>query len=250
MSFNFLNTKIIFKPLFLPTIFLLIVFPILILLGSWQVYRLIWKENLIEYYQNQSSSAFLDLSKDISSKLNLEFRKVKFKGTFLNSKEIYISGKTYEGNIGFHVVTPFRMQNNKTVFINRGWVSEGYRDPEKRKFSLLNNETEINGIIRFPQKKGYFVPENDPNKGFWFTINPNEIIKFLKFKEIDTISEFYVDAIRQEGKIKIPIGANGKPNLRNQHLSYAITWYSLALVLLIIYILFHRSVSRLLFKKL
>ena len=80
--------------------------------------------------------------------------------------------------------------------------------------------------------------------------NPNEIIKFLKFKEIDTISEFYVDAIRQEGKIKIPIGANGKPNLRNQHLSYAITWYSLALVLLIIYILFHRSVSRLLFKKL
>ena len=52
------------------------------------------------------------------------------------------------------------MQNNKTVFINRGWVSEGYRDPEKRKFSLLNNETEINGIIRFPQKKGFFVQEN------------------------------------------------------------------------------------------
>ena len=250
MSFNFLNTKIIFKPLFFPTLFLLIVFPILILLGSWQVYRLIWKENLIEYYQNQSSSKLLDLSKNISNNENLEFRKVKFRGTFLNAKEIYISGKTYEGNIGFHVVTPFRMQNNKIVFINRGWVSEGYRNPEKRKFSLLKNETEINGIIRFPQKKGYFVPENDPNKGFWFTINPNEITKFLKFKKIDTISEYYVDALRDEGKIKIPIGANGKPNLRNQHLSYAITWYSLALVLLIIYTLFHRSVGRLLFKKL
>ena len=133
--------------------------------------------------------------------------------------------------------------------INRGWVSEGYRNPKKRKFSLVEGQIVLKGIIRYPQKKGYFVPENDGNNGFWFTIKPNEIINFLNLTSNDVINNYYIDALRQGEKLTLPIGVTGKPKLRNQHLSYAVTWYGLALSLLFVYFSYHVSSGRLSFKK-
>ena len=184
------------------------------------------------------------------SKSNInEFKAVEILGEFLHNNEIYITGKTYEGNAGFHVVTPFEMENNKIILINRGWVSEGYKDPKKRKFSLVEGQVNLKGIIRYPQKKGYFVPENDGENGFWFTIIPNQIFKFIKINSNFVIKDYYIDALRLEEKITLPIGVDGKPNLRNQHLSYAITWYGLALSLLFVYFSYHASSGRLTFKK-
>ena len=141
------------------------------------------------------------------------------------------------------------MENNKIILINRGWVSEGYKDPKKRKFSLAEGQVNLKGIIRYPQKKGYFVPENDGENGFWFTIIPNQIFKFIKINSNFVIKDYYIDALRLREKITLPIGVDGKPNLRNQHLSYAITWYGLALSLLFVYFSYHASSGRLIFKK-
>ena len=141
------------------------------------------------------------------------------------------------------------MENNKIVLINRGWVSEGYKDPKKRKFSLAEGQVKLKGIIRYPQQKGYFVPENDGENGFWFTIIPNQIFKFIKTNSNFVIKDYYIDALRVGEKITLPIGVDGKPNLRNQHLSYAITWYGLALSLLFVYFSYHVSSGRLIFKK-
>ena len=180
----------------------------------------------------------------------IEYRKVRLTGKFLNKKEVHITGKTYEGNAGFHVVTPFLMQNGNYVLVNRGWVSENYKEAKSRSFSLINEETSVIGLIRYPQKKGYFVPENEPDNGFWFTIKPTEIKKHLKIDKETFIIKFYVDALRQEKKINLPIGIKEKINIRNQHLSYAITWYSLAIVLMIIYLSYHYSEGKLRIRKL
>ena len=64
--------------------------------------------------------------------------------------------KTYEGNAGFHVVTPLKLTNKKIILVNRGWVSEGYKDPQKRQFSLTPGQLVIKGIIRYPTKKRLF----------------------------------------------------------------------------------------------
>src|SRR6056300_402680 len=159
--------NIYFKPMLWPSILSFIIFIILLSFGTWQIKRLFWKEALIERYLTQSqSNPITDASELLEKQIN-EFKSVQLPGKFLHEYEIYITGKTYEGNAGFHVVTPFRLSNQKTILINRGWVSEGYRDPDKRKFSLYNNEINLKGIVRYPQKKGYFVPENDGENGFW-----------------------------------------------------------------------------------
>ena len=89
-----------------------------------------------------------------------------------------------------------------------------------------------------PQKKGYFVPENEPDNGFWFTIKPNEFNKHL-----DILAEysFYIDELTLDEKLKIPMPANGAIRVPNNHLQYAITWYSLAIGLIFVYFAWHRQ---------
>ena len=241
--------NIIFKPMFWPSIFSFFVFVMLLSFGTWQVKRLYWKEALIERYLEQSQSNPVVNPSDLKINNINEFKSIELKGNFLHENEIYITGKTYEGNAGFHVVTPFKLTNEKIILVNRGWVSEGYKDPQKRKFSLFPDQLTIKGIIRYPQKKGYFVPENDGKNGFWFTIKPAEIFKFLNINDNDVIPDYYIDALRVGEKMTLPIGVSGKPKLRNQHLSYAITWYGLALSLLIVYFSYHASHGRFKIKK-
>ena len=190
-----------FRPMLWPSIFSIVVFTVLFSFGTWQVKRLFWKEALIERYITQSqSNPIKNPSKLDFSNIN-EFKSVELSGSFLHKDEIYITGKTYEGNAGFHVITPFNLSNNKIILINRGWVSESYRNPEKREFSLVEGQIDLKGIIRYPQKKGYFVPENDGKNGFWFTIKPIEINNFLNLTPHKVINNYYIDALRQGEKL-------------------------------------------------
>ncbi len=232
-----------------PTFFSVIVFITLLFFGTWQIKRLFWKEVLIDRYISQSQSNPIRNPQDIKNSQIEEFKSIVVEGSFLHKNEIYITGKTFEGNAGFQVITPFKMIDNSVILINRGWVSEGYRDPLKRAFSLVSGKTTIKGIIRYPQVKGYFVPENDGKNGFWFSVIPIQIFNFLKFDQSKIIKKYYIDALRKEGKLTLPIGVTGNPNLRNQHLSYAVTWYGLALALMFVYCSYHSSVGRLNFRK-
>ena len=232
-----------------PTIVSIFVLIMLISFGTWQIKRMFWKEALIDRYISQSQSNPIRESNQLNQSTLKEFKSVELEGSFLHENEIYITGKTFEGNAGFHVITPFKLNNNSFVLINRGWVSEGYRNPIKRSFSLIKGKTIIKGILRLPQIKGYFVPENDGKNGFWFTIKPKQIYNHLNFQTKTLIYNYYIDALRNEGKLTLPIGVTGKPELRNQHLSYAVTWYGLALALLFVYCSYHSSVGRLYLRK-
>ena len=244
-----MNLSIKFRPIFWPTLFTIISLLILISLGTWQVYRLIWKNSLISNYLYKFNNEIIKYDKSFLFNDEFEYRRINIKGRFINEKEILIIGKTFEGNVGFHLITPFITREEKLLLINRGWISEKLKLRSSRSFSLIEEDILIDGIIRRPQKKGYFVPENDPIGNFWFTIKPYQIEKALKLESFDLEKKFYVDVIRDKGKLKLPIGVSGSPNFRNQHLTYAFTWYSLAITLIIVYFVFHFKEKRLIIKR-
>ena len=244
-----MNLSIKFRPIFWPTLFTIISLLILISLGTWQVYRLIWKNSLISNYLYKFNNEIIKYDKSFLFNDEFEYRRINIKGRFINEKEILIIGKTFEGNVGFHLITPFITKEEKLLLINRGWISEKLKLRSSRSFSLIEEDIVIDGIIRRPQKKGYFVPENDPIGNFWFTIKPYQIEKALKLESFDLEKKFYVDVIRDKGKLKLPIGVSGSPNFRNQHLTYAFTWYSLAITLIIVYFAFHFKEKRLIIKR-
>src|SRR6056300_556406 len=120
-----------FRPFLWLTFFSLPALLVLLALGFWQLDRLAWKTALINNF-NERASAQAILPPAIDADLTeLEFHNLALAGRFLHDKERFLTGRTYEGNAGFHVVTPFVTENGTILFINRGWVSEAYREPEK-----------------------------------------------------------------------------------------------------------------------
>lgn len=220
---------------------------ILLMLGSWQVQRLFWKTEIITEYKERAMSAPQALPSGTVSLDEYRFQRIELTGKFHHDKELFLVGRTYEGNAGFHVVSPFRTSDNKLLFVNRGWVSEAYRAPEQRPFSVQDEVVTIQAIMRAPQRKGYFVPENEPQRGFWFTLKPEEMAEFHQLDNI--ITSFYADQIRQGEVITLPIAADLKIDVPNTHLNYALTWYGIALSLMGVYIAFHVNAGRLGFRR-
>ena len=234
-----------FRPFLWLTVVALPALVTLLWLGTWQLQRLEWKNDLISNFEARSSAAPITLPLAASVTDEMEFRRLQLVGEFDHENEVFLTGRTYEGNAGFHIVTPFLLTDGRTILINRGWVSESYRDPAKRPFSLVAGQQTISAILRFPGQKGYFVPENDPKAGFWFTIIPAEITAHLGLATAETT--IYADALRTSDVVTLPIAAKTELNLRNSHLSYAFTWYGIAMALIGVYAAFHHQAGRLTF---
>ena len=132
--------KIYFKPSVWLTIFAFPSFLILIILGSWQVQRLSWKSDLISNYNNNFQQAPITVKELFKDRKNNKYRRTVIYGEYDHANEIQIIGKTYEGNAGFHIITPFILENNEIIYINRGWVPKKYADKKTRKSSLLEDK--------------------------------------------------------------------------------------------------------------
>ena len=131
-----------FRPLLWPTLFALPALLVLLWLGTWQVQRLEWKNQLIEDFESRATAAPVDLpSGDVGPEM--EFRRLALTGSYDHDREVFMTGRTYEGNAGFHIVTPFTLTDGRTVLINRGWVSESYREQDKREFTLVEGEVTV-----------------------------------------------------------------------------------------------------------
>ena len=240
-----------FRPFLWLTIVSLPALLVLVGLGSWQLQRLQWKNDLIASFESRAAAPPIavpaaDASLGDVGLDDVEFRRLALVGTFQHDKEVFLTGRTYEGNAGFHVVTPFLLADGRTILINRGWVAESYRDRSTREFSLVAGQVTVDAILRLPASKGYFVPENDPEAGFWFTLVPSEIADYVGIPA-PVITSYYADALRMTEVVTLPIGAKTELNLRNAHLSYAMTWYGIALALIGVYIAFHYQAGRLQF---
>ena len=125
-------------------------------------------------------------------------------------------------------------------------------DPENYyDFTVNRPQTRINRrkerIIKWPTNEFYsYVPENDPEAGFWFTLVPSQIVDYVGIPVL-VITSYYADALRTSEVVTLPIGAKTELNLRNAHLSYAMTWYGIALALVGVYGAFHYQAGRLRF---
>ncbi|KAL0099277.1 hypothetical protein PUN28_020091 [Cardiocondyla obscurior] len=208
------------------------------LLGTWQVKRLKWKLNLIESLKERTSTEPIDLPSDLNELKDKEYYRMKVRGKFLYEKEFLIGPRSLildgeaaseKGGIfsrkagsGYYVITPFKLEDRDlTVMVNRGWIPRS----ERSKFKMENKITdsiEIVGIIRTTEKRPSFVPDNSPAKGVW---HYRDLDAMAKVAEAEPV---YIELLAEYSTPQGPIAGQTKVTLRNEHLSYIITWYSLS----------------------
>ena len=137
------------------------------ILGTWQLYRLQWKQDLIAQINNGLKSPPIQYSSDI----NKNYQRVKLMGKYILDNQIFLYSLNDKGEPGFDVITPFLTVNKDNVLINRGWIKKENKD------KLLMNSTskKITGMLRAANRKNLFTPNNDLKENIWFYLNLDEI---------------------------------------------------------------------------
>ena len=205
------------------TIFFILVF---IALGSWQIIRLNWKNNLILEIENSLKNPPVELSN--SNKEN--FLKIKTSGTIDFEKQIYLYNLNDAGTPGFEVINPI-IANEENYLINRGWIpfeKKGIQEID------LVDQNNIIGTLRLQGRKNIFKPDNDLKENYWFSLDREDVLKF-------TGKNFSKYIIYLEGNYQFPRPKKITANISNNHKKYAITWFSLALSILLLYLYFRKK---------
>ena len=216
---------------------------VLIILGSWQVKRLIWKEALIANVENKIKAApvpFATIESQLTGntkkdRRELEYQPVIVRGTFDHSKEMFYFA-TLDGDTGFHVYTPMTLSNSgNTVLINRGFVPTEQKLGRDRPNSQPTGEVDVTGLVRFPDqdKPNRFLPDNDPKANIFFWRSMDDMTAMAGLEAQKTASIFIYE--NKLDNNRLPIGGVTIIKFPNNHLGYAVTWYGLALTLIGVY---------------
>lgn len=211
---------------FLFSVFVFFFIFVFLSLGTWQIIRLNWKLDLITQINNSLANEPVSLTQ--AEKKN--YLKIKTSGKIDFNKQIYLYNLNQEGKPGFEVLNPILI-NEENYLINRGWIPF-----EKKDTSEINkiNQEEITGILKIQNKANYFKPANDIEGNYWFTLNRDDIFEY-------TGKSFSQYIIYLSGDYKIPLPIKISADISNNHKKYAITWFSLAISILLIYLYFRKK---------
>lgn len=234
------------RGLIVPGLFVALGVTVLIGLGTWQIERKSWKEALIATLTQRLDAApqalppaarwtELDRAAD-------EFTRVKFRAEFLSGvhdrkreARLYTAGTALRDDIkapGYFVFAPARLPDGRTVVVNRGYVPNLHPTPATPPSPLPPGPVDVIGVMRFPDRPGWFDQTYNAADDLWFVRDP---LAMAVQNGWGAVAPFYIDMEAPVPPGGIPKPGRIKINLRNEHLQYAITWYSLALVLLIVF---------------
>ena len=211
---------------------------VLVGLGSWQLQRLTWKNELMAERVALLEAPPVSPPAPNGDLESLEFRTVTLAGRFLHEKELYLAARPYKKRVGLHVVTPLLLEDGRAIFVDRGWIPPDHQDPLTRQEGLVAGPIEMNGVLRQGGWKGrdLFRPENDPKANLWLWLDLPAMAAAAGLDH--AITSVYVQAGDQPSGA-YPVARPYKVDLRNDHLQYALTWFSLALILVIVFVIFH-----------
>jgi surfeit locus 1 family protein len=238
------------RSLLLPATIAAAVFALLIALGVWQVQRKAWKENLIATL-NERVTAPPSLLPAHSQWQSLtpqtdEFRRVRLHVQFDPKSEarVYSGGAGLREDVkapGYFAFAPTRLPDGSMIVINRGHVDNASPDATLKPIAVPTGAVEIVGALRWPEAPGWFVAPYSERQDLWFARDHRAMAQRYGWGEV---GPFYVE-------MESPTPAGGVPRpgaltvkLRNDHLGYALTWFGLAGVLVVVFGFWARTRQR------
>ena len=227
-------------------------------LGIWQLQRRTEKHALIarlnerlaaapEALPSPSEWASLTPARD-------EFRRVNFTATYAPVPDamVYSAGSAVRGDVsgpGTWAFLPAQLADGNTVVVNAGFVQNTMQDRGQQDRAVgrlvTGDPVEFTGYIRFPESAGALTPPENTAKRLWFIRDHPAMARALGWGEArKAVAPFYVD-------LEAPVPASGVPkpgplsvHLKDDHLQYAITWFTLVFAVVIAFGVWWRGQRR------
>ena len=209
----------------------LIVFLGLIGLGVWQVQRLSWKLDLIARVDRRIHAPpepppgphmWLTITAAAD-----EYRHVGTHGRLLNDRETLVQAVT-EFGAGFWVLTPLQTDAGNIILINRGFVPPDRREPASRVAGQVVKPVEVVGLLRLTEPKGGFLRRNEPAADHWHS---RDVAAIAAARGLTDVAPYFIDADETPNAGGYPVGGLTVVAFPNNHLTYAFTWFALAVML-------------------
>ena len=215
-----MKNKILFS------VFVYFIILVLLSLGFWQLYRLSWKLDLINQIENSLKVEPIELQ-NVEKK---NYLRIKTSGQIDFEKQIYLYNLNETGKPGFEVINPIKI-GDEDYLINRGWIS--FDKKNKPEINIIDQKNII-GTLMLQSKSSSFKPKNEIDKNYWFTLDREDILKF-------TGRNFSKYIIYLNGNYENPRPKVITAKISNNHKKYAITWFSMAISILLIYLYFRKK---------
>ena len=201
---------------------------VLVGLGSWQLARLHWKQELIATMESRLHLPPLDVA-TLPAGEDFDYRPATATGLFRHHSSFFLLSIGRNGQGGYHVLTPLALADGRTLLVDRGWIPYDRRT-EPGMFRPAGMVT-VSGILRRPQHH-WNQPANDPERNDWYGV---DLDAMARLAGIADFLPLVLEADATPNPEGYPIGGQTRLSLPNNHLGYAVTWYGLALALLIIH---------------
>ena len=231
-----------FRRLLLPGLMSLGLIAVMLGLGFWQLQRMAWKQEILVQIDRAEGGIARPLSANPTP-----FSKVSLRGVLRHARVAYYGADiqlTPAGpKMGARLIVPLDRADGPPVLIDRGWVPI----EQLRPISLPSGPVTIEGFVRPPEYPHWFSAADDLVARRFYTLNAQAIGAALGVGNVApfvTVAPFVIVALGQRPAEMYPVPALRIPRPTNDHLNYAITWFGLALILAIIFVIYARNAGR------
>ena len=214
-----------------------LLFALFAALGAWQLERRAWKLALIERVEARVHAPPANAPPPAEwpriDAREHEYRHLRLEGVFLHEREALVQASTRLGP-GYWVLTPLRTAHG-LVLVNRGFVPYERRERATRSGNEPAGVVRLTGLLRISEPGGGFLRRNDPAADRWFS---RDVQAIAAARGLPNVAPFFVDedapAPQPPGaEPRWPVGGLTVIVFHNSHLVYALTWFGLALGVLL-----------------
>jgi surfeit locus 1 family protein len=154
-----------------------------------------------------------------------EYRRVTVTGGWLEDRSTLVQAVTELGG-GYWVMTPLARDDGTTILVNRGFVPATERDPASWPPRSPRPVT-VMGLLRMSEPDGAFLRANDRASNRWFS---RDVAAIASARGLDKVAPYFIDAERTPREGGLPVAGLTVIAFSNNHLVYALTWGTLALM--------------------
>jgi surfeit locus 1 family protein len=230
-QYGVLSTKL--RRLLWPGVMTVIMLAVLLGLGTWQVQRLYWKLGILAQIANAEAAPPVPLPAEPSP-----FAKVQVTGRLRGDLSATFGADVRDTPagpvLGTQLIEPLEREGDEPLLVDRGWVP----DKLPRPIAPTEGSVTLQGYVHPGDTPGWFSAPDNPATRQFYTLDPTVIGNALG---LPRVAPFILIAMGPTPQAGYPIPAEHLPRPPNNHLSYAITWYGLAVALVVIFAVWSRK---------
>lgn len=189
---------------------------ILLALGFWQLRRLEWKQGVLAEIAARTEAPAGPVPPGAAEDLH-EYLHVMAQGR-LTPGEIHVYTSAPPRGVGYRVIAPLELADGRRILLDRGFIPIAEKDAARRVGPIR-----VQGALLWPDEVDGYTPDPDLARNIWLARDVEAMAARLGAEPVLLVAAASDDP---DAPTPLPVGVN----IRNDHLQYAITWFSLAAV--------------------